>query len=553
MRCAAFLLVFVLLGGTTAAQGGWSSSPTLTKDVSAGPVTARDGPLSIDMGIYTGGRPVGFIAAPTLLVVALNNPSGERAEGIITFTTVGEARADISAASYDLGPGEARAWEVNLTLEGASGGLVAEAPQFDARAELSLQGEPALSVRLTAPEGAMSMGATERMRFSANVTNLGRTPLTDTLHVTFADTVAASVTFDPPLAPNETRALDWGKLPAPTPPLMGPGQTSFVVPFAIARAAGDTLRPTFALEHDGVRIHAARVVEDRLVVSSGPRVELEVRDARLGQQSTVLAHIRHDGTEPIDVTLRILATSPVLRLDPAWSIPEHVESFKLLPGMSRTVKYEFTPRVSGGLHVEASLFGGSFYVGDADSVLLPSPFWAEPVDDEWSTQTDVGGSATWRVRFGANEPVEDARVRVAVAPRYGSTFDGLIRSSDLLGVTVRDGDLGDLEPGENRTVTLELDGKASGSYLVVPYVEREGIAYLGAVQVPDESTPGVPVPRGPQYQQHQQAYEAQSLGSVLLMANVMPIAVPEALALLPAGLLILGTIGLWVGRRMLVR
>lgn len=553
MSRALLLATLVLAAGLASAQSPHQSATLVEEKSSAMPPRTATGPLAIDPVFYADGRLVAFEGMPTPFHVVIQNPLSERVNGTIQLAPIGDASLNETTLDFEMGPGEYQAWSVLLIARGGSVGMTAQTDAIPgASARIDLEVAAPLSVLVSSPASSHVMGGKERVEFRANVTNHGTTPRSDSLVVFLRDQQAAELALDPPVAPGETREISWGEVQPEIPPMQHEGRPfSFPAPWSIALHADGAFASAFTMRvDDNGTLLFARLARGDMHVVVGASLRLELDHAAPGERSVVVARVRNDGDAPLDATLRLYPRSSALRLNPEWRLEPFEKRILLDPGETGEYPYVFTPRVAASLQIEGSLSNSSFHMSDSLRVEMDSLVELIPVDEPWTKRTNLSDSALWRLRLTAREDIDRARLHVAVAPRHGESYDGLVAQRDLLGLEISSSEtLDGMGAGDEREITVRYTGRASGSFVVVPYVEIGGVAYLGALPSDYfERMDGASASR-----MNDAAYEATELRSLILVANVMPTPLASMAPVAPAALLFLGVVGLYMGRRWLVR
>lgn len=505
--------------------------------------------LQVQPAFQTVGPPLLPMGVPAPMVVSLMNPSGETVSGTIRLEPLGQVALNRTEIPFEVEHGGFASWIVIAWANGTEAGVRASVPEYPAEEFTATEYwrvAPPLSVRVLTPDLDMNVGAKEPVPFRANVTNLGDAPLSMPLRLVVDDARIAEIALDPPLAPGETRAVDFGE--ARVPERAGQhGPSGYGVAWHIVDGSPDGgLGPLAAirLDADGL-IASARQASGTLRVGTGPSLRIITEDARLGEPTVVRAVLRNDGESLLEAVFQMGAYSPAMRMSADWRLPSIEERVFLDPGEQREMRLEFVPRLAAPIDVQASLWGTSFHMGDSKRIELASPVRIDTGDAPWSVRTRMGETTEWTLSVTSERELPGARLRVLVAPRFGTTYDGLVHQSDILRAEILPaGDAEAIGPGSAQRYDVRLTALASGSYLVFPYVEHDGVAYPGALD------------QAQLFRFQQQGgnnYEAQSLQSVVLVSDAMPEPTPPVVALAPALLVLVGTAGLWATRRWRVR
>lgn len=205
---------------------------------------------------------------------------------------------------------------------------------------------------------------------------------------------------------------------------------------------------------------------------------------------------------------------------------------------------EFTPRVTGRWDVlvqyRAAEEGRSFH-GGAGWFIVPGPVNIR-LDRVGTEEARIGEPVRVGVVVESTAPMEGAELRVASggppgqAAAAGAFRPGLLHR--VLDAEASPAVLAALGPGAAANATLEVVGRASGRFDVVPFVLFGGHAYASR---PYDAALDGPLPDG------------SVAGGYLLQVAVQPRPVPAAFALAPFAVGLALVMGAWAWRSRLAK
>lgn len=357
------------------------------------------------------------------------------------------------------------------------------------------------------------------------------------------------------LAPGESITVD---LPAFTPMEEQPGGGRYFGPmgrmelrlmgqFSVGGASVSVPLAAYETETGAVvRISPALAIID---IQEGLAVDLLVpRDPRLGVPTRVKINATNAGTSALEGTLVVNLQTPNGLYYEVQGPEVRTVRLDLAPGEETSESIEFTPRVTGQWGVSAVFQSseGFGYGGGGGGFLVEGPVRID-LGQTGIVYARIGETVRVDVSVTSEKPLQGAELRVTSGQGYyGGYYDasqvsggefrpGLMQS--LLVTEASTSSLGTLRPGGSLNATLEMKGRASGGYQVVPYVVAEGFAYT--------TRPYDPAVDGPMYSDFGYGYA--------LMIAVQPRALPAAMGLLPLTVGLAVFVGLWTFRTRFVR
>ncbi|HWH08152.1 MAG TPA: hypothetical protein VNX21_03065 [Candidatus Thermoplasmatota archaeon] len=280
-------------------------------------------------------------------------------------------------------------------------------------------------------------------------------------------------------------------------------------------------------------------------VQDGLSVETLVpREPRLGVPARVKLNVSNDGRDTVKGTLVVTLNTPNgyhygVQGPEARSI--HLD---LTPGERLEEVIEFTPRVTGQWTV-GSMFrsaegfgyggGGAYFTVDG-----PVRITFDRAGTEYAR---IGERVQVDLVVQTDATLADAALAVASGTGYrgfnmyasaGEYRPGLTQR--LLDVETTTSQLGTLRPGGALNVTLEVAGRGSGRFDVIPFVLSEGFAYTSRPYDPARDPPS-------------EAY----YGPSGVQLAVQPRPVPAAMALAPLTVGLAVFVGTWTLRTRFVK
>lgn len=314
--------------------------------------------------------------------------------------------------------------------------------------------------------------------------------------------------------------------------------------FTIAGASVRTHLATYRVENGAVAdiLPASAIME----IQDGLAVELLVpRDPRLGVPTRVKINVSNAGRETQVGTLVVTLNTPNSLHYEVQGPESRAIHLDLTPGERLAESIEFTPRVTGQW-VLSTLFrssegfgygGGGGYFNVEGPVLITF--------DRYGTEyARIGERVQVDLVVESESTLQGAELRVAAGSGYRS-YDMSVTSGEfkpglaqrLLDVDTGTATLGTLRPGGAVNVTIEVSGRASGRFDVIPFVLAEGFAYTSRPYDPAKDG----LIEGPYY------------GGAGVALAVQPRPVPPALALAPLTVGLAVFVGTWTLRTRFVK
>ena len=315
--------------------------------------------------------------------------------------------------------------------------------------------------------------------------------------------------------------------------------------FTIGGATVRAHLASFGVENGAVEdvLPATAVIE----IQDGLAVDLLVpRHPQLGVPTRVKINVSNAGRDTLRGTLVVTLNTPNSYHYGVQGPETRNVHLGLTPGERLEEVIEFTPRVTGQwtlgtMFRSAEGFG---YGGGGGYFNVQGP--VHIAFGRYGTEyARIGERVQVDLTVQSDATLQDARLAVASGVGYrgyeayaspgGEYRPGLTQR--LLDVDTASSALGTLRPGGTLNVTLELSGRASGRFDVVPYVLAEGFAYT--------SRPYDPARDGPM--------EGNYYGGYGVALAVQPRAVPTALALAPLTIGLAIFVGTWTMRTRFVK
>lgn len=316
--------------------------------------------------------------------------------------------------------------------------------------------------------------------------------------------------------------------------------------FTIAGASARGHLASYRVERgavvDVVPATALVIIQDGLAIDL-----LTPMETPLGVPTRIKVNASNLGRTDVSGTLLVMINTPSGVYYEVQGPETRSIRLDLAPGEQLTEAIEFTPRVTGAWSV-SSLFrsGEGFgYGGGGSGFTVQGPTTIR--FDRFGTEyARIGERVEVGITVQTTETIQDAHLRVASGAAWGRGFGqsseaGKYRpglTQRLLDVETTTSSLGTLRPGGALNVTLELTGRSSGRYDVIPYVLAEGFAYTSRPY--DPSVDG-PLPDGIYY------------GGYGVQIAVQPRPLPTALALLPLTIGLAVFVGTWTMRTRFVK
>lgn len=355
------------------------------------------------------------------------------------------------------------------------------------------------------------------------------------------------------LAPGESITVD---LPPFTPMEAQPGGGRYFGPmgrielrvmgqFSVGGASVTVPMAGYEMDKGAVvRLTPAVAIID---IQEGLAIDLLVpRDPRLGVPTRVKINATNAGSSALEGSLVVNLQTPNGLYYEVQGPEVRTVRLDLAPGEATSESIEFTPRVTGQWSVSAVFQSseGFGYGGGGGGFIVEGPVRID-LGQTGVVYARIGETVRVDVTVTTEKPLQGAELRVTSGQGY---YGGYYDASQVSGGEFRPGlmqtllvteastsSLGTLRPGGALNATLEVKGRASGGYQVVPYVIAEGFAYT--------TRPYDPAVDGPMFTPYGYA----------LQIAVQPRALPAAMGLLPLTVGLAVFVGLWTFRTRFVR
>lgn len=283
-------------------------------------------------------------------------------------------------------------------------------------------------------------------------------------------------------------------------------------------------------------------------IQDGLAVEfLTPRDPRLGVPTRLKLNATNLGRTSIEGSLVIFLSTPYNLYYDVQGPESRTLRVDLRPGEAVSESIELTPRVTGQWSFSTLLQGSDSYTmtlgGGGFVVKGPIHIKFDTFGTEYAR---IGERVQVGLAIETSQTLQDAQLRVATGGGYFGGFGreatggGAYRpglTQRLVDVESSASSLGTLTPGGVLNVTLDVAGRGSGRFDLIPYVLAEGFAYT--------SRPYDPAVDGPIMTPYGFGYGVQ--------LAVQPRPVPVALALAPLTVGLAVFVGTWTLRTRFVK
>lgn len=307
--------------------------------------------------------------------------------------------------------------------------------------------------------------------------------------------------------------------------------TATLAQYRVERGAVQDLLPSYAVVD----------VQDGLSIDV-----LVPRDPRLGVPTRVKLNASNTGRDRLEGSLLVTLMTPNGLYYEVQGPESRTMRLDLGPGERSSETIEFTPRVTGQWFVSSTFRSseGFGYGGGGGGFEVKGP--VRIAFDHYDVQyVRIGEPVTLDITVASEATLQDAKLRVASGAGYRSYSDAATESGKarpgltqrLLHVETSTASLGTLRPGGVVNASLQVEGRSSGRFDVIPYVLAEGFAYT--------SRPYDPARDGP----IQPGYG----GGIGMQVAVQTRAVPPALGLAPLTVGLAVFVGAWTLRTRFVK
>ncbi|HUR69895.1 MAG TPA: hypothetical protein VM370_11675 [Candidatus Thermoplasmatota archaeon] len=355
----------------------------------------------------------------------------------------------------------------------------------------------------------------------------------------------------PSLEPGDTFVAEF--------PEFTPLEASFGGPFFGGPMGRQELRPNAELTVGGAPITAGAMhfrLDRGAVVDASPTfatIDIQdglavdifaPRDPQLGAPTRLKYNLTNLQTTPAQGTLTITLMTPSGLFYEVQGPETHQVHVALGPGERTSGAIEFTPRVTGAWQASTlwqAAQGFGMGGGASFEVKGPLRIGFDRTDQIFAR---IGEPVEVGVVLESTDTLQDAQLRISAGSNYyrdpsttsGSRYRPGFADTLVLSSTPTSS-LGTLRPGGTVNATIQVVGRSSGTYNIVPYVLAEGFAYTSSM-----TQQGGPMP----------------MDSFVYMPSVLSVAVqaravPPGLSLAPLTLGLAFFVGVWTFRTRFVR
>lgn len=330
----------------------------------------------------------------------------------------------------------------------------------------------------------------------------------------------------------------------------GPMGSFTLQPIALVEIGGQTFEAggaSFRVERGAILEYAP--ISALIEVQNGLAIDLYIpTDPTLGAPARIKYNLTNLGTTRASGPLVITVMTPYRIFYEVQGPETYTVQVDVPPGEKRSGAIDFTPRVTGAWSVTTYYTSSDqpFGYGSGGGFEVRGPV-VIAFDQNMQTETRIREPLEIDVSLATTDTISDAQLRIGSGSNYYREPSAGSSGSDyragfadtLIESRTPSATLGTLRPGGVVNTTIEVIGRGSGTYTIVPYVLAEGFAYTSTV--PYDPATRVPIDVGIPY------------GNPMLNFIVHTRAVPTGLSLMPLTLGLAFFVGVWTMRTRFVR